>query len=136
MFYGINEVAVIVSAILSMAVGSIWYSPLLFGKQWMVAVGLTEADMESAKARMPKMFALAACANIILLFVLAHVVARVEELGMTVFVASVSVVILMGAALAGNTIWEQRSLSYFLINLTYMAVIIIGGMHVIAYWPW
>ena len=31
----INYIAVLVSAVIGMAIGALWYSPLLFGKIWM-----------------------------------------------------------------------------------------------------
>ncbi|MEK7608678.1 MAG: DUF1761 domain-containing protein [Patescibacteria group bacterium] len=44
----INYWAVFVSAVLSMAVGAIWYGPL-FGKKWMEIVGANAADIEARK---------------------------------------------------------------------------------------
>lgn len=38
---------VVLSAVASIVVGALWYSPLLFGTIWMREVGLTEAKMKS-----------------------------------------------------------------------------------------
>lgn len=43
----INFFAVIVVAIISMALGFLWYSPMLFGKQWMQTLGKTKEQMEA-----------------------------------------------------------------------------------------
>lgn len=44
----INYLAILVCAIISMAVGSIWYGPL-FGKKWMEIIGANPADMKLHK---------------------------------------------------------------------------------------
>lgn len=42
-FGGINHLAVLVAAIASFALGSAWYG--IFGRQWLAALGWSEADM-------------------------------------------------------------------------------------------
>ena len=44
----INYYAILVSAILAMVVGAIWYGPL-FGKKWMEVVGINPSDMKARK---------------------------------------------------------------------------------------
>jgi hypothetical protein len=39
---------VLVSAISAMIIGTIWYSPAVFGKQWMKIIGLTDKDMKKS----------------------------------------------------------------------------------------
>lgn len=51
-----NFYAVLVAAITTLVVGSVWYSPLLFGKAWMKETGLTEEDLK--KGSMLKIFGL------------------------------------------------------------------------------
>lgn len=136
MLENINEVAVLVSTILAMAVGSIWYSPLLFGKHWMRALGLTEADLEISKQRMPKLFALAGLVNLIMLFVLAYFVAFAKEAGEALSTIALLLSILLAAATASAVIWEQKSLTYLYINVGYATVVVFGGMSVMWYWPW
>ncbi len=47
-FLNVNIWGVIISAVAFMVLGSLWYSPLLFGKQWMKLLGLTP-DMKPHK---------------------------------------------------------------------------------------
>ena len=47
----INVWSIIVASIVAFAIGSIWYSPLLFGKEWMTLTNLTEKDIVGAKTR-------------------------------------------------------------------------------------
>lgn len=44
----VNLWAVLVSAVLTIVIGSFWYSPLLFGKIWMDANGIKEEEMKGA----------------------------------------------------------------------------------------
>lgn len=68
----INYVAVLIAAIAQMVVGSLWYSPMLFGKTWMKAAGKTEKDIkESNKAQL---YTVSFIGALIMAFVLAHVV--------------------------------------------------------------
>lgn len=41
----INYLAVLVAAVLNMAIGALWYSPVLFAKPWMKAIGKSMKDM-------------------------------------------------------------------------------------------
>src|SRR3989442_14553355 len=47
----INVLAVLVAAVLTMALGAVWYSPVLFAKQWMHAHGYTPEKVEEMKRR-------------------------------------------------------------------------------------
>ncbi len=40
----INYIVVLVAAVVDYVIGVIWYSPALFGKRWMLAVGKSEQD--------------------------------------------------------------------------------------------
>ncbi|MBI9054348.1 MAG: DUF1761 domain-containing protein [Bacteroidales bacterium] len=55
-FLSINFLAVFVSALAAFALGSVWYSPLMFGKGWQKAVGLTDDDIKDSN--MPLTFGL------------------------------------------------------------------------------
>jgi len=47
-FSHINFLAIFVAALASFALGSLWYSPLMFGKGWQKAVGLTDDDIKDS----------------------------------------------------------------------------------------
>lgn len=42
----INLLAVLVCGVLYMAIGALWYSPLLFANAWMKLIGKTEAELK------------------------------------------------------------------------------------------
>lgn len=43
-FMGVNLLAVLVSALATMVVGFVWYSPVLFARPWMVLMGYNPND--------------------------------------------------------------------------------------------
>jgi len=45
---GINYWAVLVAGIAYMVLGAVWYSPLLFAKTWLAAVGKSEDEIKAA----------------------------------------------------------------------------------------
>ncbi len=70
-----NWLALIVSALIPMVLGFIWYNPKVFGTAWMQASGMTE---EKAKgANMPVVFGLSFVLSILLAFAM-NIFARHE----------------------------------------------------------
>ena len=67
----VDWLGVLVAAAAGMAVGSVWYSKVLFGKQWQQLVGLKDSDMkQGATAAMAK----AALLTLLKAYVLSHIV--------------------------------------------------------------
>ncbi len=46
----INYWAVLAAAVASMIIGSIWYSPLLFAKKWLAAMGWSKEHLEAEES--------------------------------------------------------------------------------------
>ncbi|HAF30640.1 MAG TPA: DUF1761 domain-containing protein [Bacteroidales bacterium] len=70
-FSNINYLAVFVSALASFVIGSLWYSPILFGKSWQNALGLSEDDLKGA--------------NMFLIFGTSFVLMFIMALGLALF---------------------------------------------------
>jgi Protein of unknown function (DUF1761) len=132
----VNEIAVIVSALLALALGSIWYSPLVFGKHWQKAAGLSDADLVLTPNALMRALLIAFVSNAIVLFVLAHVVRFAGVYAIPYTQLILGVVLLLGASIGSMVVWEKRSSIYFLIHTGYAALVVALGTAVIAYWPW
>ena len=50
-YYDVNILAVILSGVLSMAVGFLWYGPKLFGGPWVREMGLTPEKLDEMKKK-------------------------------------------------------------------------------------
>lgn len=78
----INYWAVIVSAVVSIIIGSLWYGPL-FGKAFMKAMGMNEWS-EEKKARMKKSmtmsYVLQAVASLVMFYVLARFMIGMDQM--------------------------------------------------------
>ncbi|MBI3577601.1 DUF1761 domain-containing protein [Candidatus Gottesmanbacteria bacterium] len=71
----INYPAVLVASTAMMAVGFLWYSPILFAKSWMKLSGITDKKIADAKKKgMGKSYAIMAVGAVVSSFVLAHFV--------------------------------------------------------------
>lgn len=128
----INNLAVLASAIVNMVVGSLWYSPLLFGNQWIAAMQKTKAEMEQMKKGAGKAYAGSFIAALVMAYVLAHFVdfagaASAREgmqAGFWVWLGFVATTGLSGM------LFEQRPKMLYLINTGYYLVtlLIVGAL--------
>lgn len=69
----VNYFAVIISSILAMGLGFLWYSPVLFGTPWMRLMGFTKQSLKKSKKNMGPMYALSFVATILTVWILAVV---------------------------------------------------------------
>ena len=107
----INYLAVVVAAFAAFVVGSMWYSPLLFGKAYMEVRGMNPgamADMRPPAGELLGEFA----KNLVIAFVIAHFVVRLGvsdwtgavQLGLWLWVGF-QAMLLMGAVLHEKLPW-------------------------------
>lgn len=132
MFTGIHELSVLVSAVLSVAIGSIWYSPLLFGRPWMRAAGLTVEDEELSGTEAFLLTVKGVLLQTVFFFAVAALMSQAESLLTLGALLSVLLVSFMVSAV----VWERRPLSYLLIHAGYGVLALATGIGIIAYWPW
>lgn len=118
----INYLAVLAATVAAFALGGLWYSPVLFGKAWMAASGITEEQVN--QGNQPKTFAIS--------FVWAL-------LGATVFAMflgpSPGLTFGMGAGFAAGFFWVTGSMavSYQFEQRPTRLLIINGGYHTVQY---
>ena len=67
----INYWAILVAVVISMALGALWYSNIMFGKVWAKAIGKTEADLKTGAIQG---YIVAIIAAAVTAYVLAHFV--------------------------------------------------------------
>jgi hypothetical protein len=136
MFEHINIIAVLVSALLSIAVRSIWYSPLLFGNQWMKSLGVSIDAEHMSEAEMIRSVIKGVLNHSVLFTVIAEIIALNSPVLVPLWYVTLLLVVLMSVSLLNAVIWEKKSLAYFCIHTGYVAIILFGGVGVIAFWPW
>lgn len=116
----INFVAVIAAALSMFLIGGVWYSPILFGKQWLKEMGKDESFLDTGN---PKV-----------IFGGSFVLALIMAFNLAGFVSSYQSWTwgLIGGVLAGLGwvalsigviyLFERRSIKMFLINAGYMVI--------------
>lgn len=65
-----NWLAIAAAAIAAFMIGGLWYSPLLFAKQWMVANLIPTGQMETMKAAAPRAYAVSVVCFFVMAFIL------------------------------------------------------------------
>ncbi len=117
----VNYVAVVISAVAAMVVGSIWYGPL-FGKAWMKLVGITKADVK--KEEMPKMYGAMFAGALIEAYVLsifihyagAYTLVNGIKTGVWAWLGFVATVML------GNYMFSKKPMNLYFIDAGYALV--------------
>jgi hypothetical protein len=117
----INHLAVFVCALLSLVIGALWYSPLLFFKAWQRQTGLT--DEQIAKANPIKTYSL----TLVLAWIISYNLAFFLSDRGTTWKWGLIAGLLAGVGWSATSftiisLFEQRSLKYMLINCGYITV--------------
>ncbi len=139
-FMGVNLWSVLVAAVATMVVGFLWYSPLLFARPWMVAMGYDpddKAKLEEMRKSAGKSYAIAFVASLVAAFVLGKIidVTTVDaalygmKIGFAVWLGFVTTVQLT-AKLFGN-----QPTKLYLINTGYQLVCYLAMGAILAVWP-
>ena len=136
MFEGVNEIAVLGTTFLMMAVSTVWYSQMLFGNAWMKAVGLTDEDVEKARPHLWKQMVVTFVSYAFLLLVLAHAVLYAPLLGLEALTVAIVIGFFLASFGVASVVWEGRSLQYYAINVGFYFVFVVSGTLILEYWPW
>jgi hypothetical protein len=123
-----NFAAIFVAALMSFAIGGLWYSPLLFARAWMKEAGLSEQQTKDAP--MGRIFGLAALASLVMAFNLAAFVGPKASLGFGLFAGTAAAIGWVTMSLGVIYLFERRSLKLWLINSGYqvLAYTLMGGL--------
>jgi hypothetical protein len=139
-FAGINFLAVLVSAIATMVLGFLWYSPMLFANPWMRLMGLDpndKAKLAEMQKGAGKTYGLAFVASIASSVVLAKIIGVTSvntipygmKIGFAVWLGFVTTVQLTGA------LFGKQPTKLYLINTGYQLVCYLVVGAILAKWP-
>jgi len=73
-----NWLAIIVAAVVAFLIGGLWYSPLLFARQWMAAHAHSPEDVARMKADAPRAYGISFVAFLVMAFILQMVLNHVD----------------------------------------------------------
>ncbi len=115
-----NFLAIVTAALVTFAVGGLWYSPILFAKAWMRECGLTEE--QARKAPMARVFGLSALAALVMATNLAAFLGAKATLSFGLFAGAATGIGWVAMSLGVTYLFEQRSLKLWLIDSGYQVV--------------
>lgn len=118
-FY-INHIAVAVCAVMSLVIGGLWWSPLLFAKAWQREAGIS--DEQLAKANPAKTFGLTFIIALLMSYNLAFFLAAPGTTWQWGVAAGLLTAVWVAGMFIVIALFEQRSLKYMLINCGYIVV--------------
>ena len=131
----VNFLAVIVCAIVSMIVGSIWYGPL-FGKKWMKHFNFSKEDMEKGKKEMPKTYSMMFVGSVVTSYVLAVVVGMAPMHDMITGIVGAFWIWLgfIAAVKFSEVLFEKKPLEVFYIECGYYFVFLLIAGAILGSW--
>lgn len=133
----INIWSIVVASIVAFAVGAIWYSPILFGKEWASLVGMSDDDLRTAKAKgVTWLYVIQFILTVITFCVLGF---AMSELGtqnasdgaLLGLFAWIGFVLPIGAS---TLMWEKRAFKLVLINMICTLLTLVVGGAIIGAW--
>ena len=123
-----NFFAIVTAALVTFAVGGLWYSPILFAGPWMRECGITP---EKAKqASMGRVFGLSALAAVVMSVNMAAFLGAKGTLSFGLFAGAATGIGWVAMSLGVIYLFEQRSFKLWLIDSGYQVVsyTLMGGI--------
>ncbi len=118
-----NYWAVLVAALSSMVVGTLWYGPV-FGKAWMRMTGLTKESMKTMALKPAQAMGLGLVNSLIMAYVLGYFASALGAAGVVealVLAFWIWIGFVASAQISGF-LWEGKSFTLFLLNTSYSLV--------------
>jgi hypothetical protein len=133
----INYWAVLVSAVASMAIGSVWYGPL-FGKMFMTAMGMdkwTKKQQEEMRKKMLATYLVQFIASIVMFFVLAMFMGKLDQMSVcgglvTAFWVWIGFIVPLKL---GDALWGGKMILFWL-GISNMLLTILASGAIIGAW--
>lgn len=125
---GVSYLAVLIAAVASYVLRTLWYSPAVFGKLWMAAADMTEED--ATKGNPGLIYGLSFVLELVAAFVLALFVGAEASFAFGVSIGLQVGLFWVGTALGVVYLFERRPLRLWLLNAGFMtlAFTVMGGI--------
>lgn len=130
MSLGVNFLAILACGLSSMILGSIWYSPVIFGKHWMELMDITKKDLKrSKKEGMFRSYALMFLGSLLTALMLNLLMGNNLKIIDGVIFSFVIWLGFVAPIMLGTFLWERKPFNLYLINVTYQLVnVLVMGM--------
>jgi len=127
---------IVVAAVAAFALGAVWYSPMLFGKAWVAANGLTSERIEAMRASAPRAYTVSFLCDIVMAGALCVLLHRIGIVSWLTGAKLGGLVGLGFAATIGLTanMYSDRRLSAWAIDAAYQVAYLILMGSILAAW--
>jgi len=132
----INVFAVIVAAIVTFGIGALWYSPLLFGKQWLAFNGYGPDKVEAMRKQAGKAYGISFACYVVMAAMFA-ILLRITHITAILAGAKLGVLLWLGfVAAVGLTanVYSDKPLKAFLLDAGYQLVYLIVTGLILTAW--
>jgi|SRR3989344_8618325 len=131
-----NYLAILITAIINMALGVVWYGPL-FGKIWMKLSGMTHQQLQKAKSKgMAKSYGINFIGTVVLTFVLAWVL-QATQVTSSGAGAGTGILLWLGfivTVMLGTVLWDKKPVKLYLLNIGYYLIVFIIAGAILGSW--
>jgi uncharacterized protein YneF (UPF0154 family) len=132
----INFLAVLVAGVVAFAIGGLWYSPLLFAKQWVKAHGYTEDQVKEMQKSAGKSYAIAIVCQLLIALAMAVLIGYIHlahcvqglKLGLLIWAGVAFPLGLMATA------FSDKKIAVFWIDTGYQLVYLLIMGSIITVW--
>lgn len=130
----INFLAIVVASLVSFGIGSLWYSPFLFGKEWMEGRNVSEKNLETTSVLRSYIvqFILTLFTFTFIAFIISVSQARTSTDG--AFIGLLGWLGLVVPLSASGLLWKKESFTLFLIDIVNNLVVLTIGGAIIGAW--
>ena len=132
----INVIAVIVAAIATFGIGALWYSPSLFGKQWLALNGYGPDKVEAMRKHAGKAYGISFACYVVMAVMFA-ILLRITHITAVLAGAKLGVLLWIGfvgaVGLTAN-IYSDRPFKAFLLDAGYQLVYLIAMGVILTVW--
>ena len=132
----INFWAILAAVAANMAIGSLWYSPLLFGKTWLKHMKIKPADIKKMRKKGNKAMLLAIIPSFILAYVLAQFIdyMNAETIPMSATLAFWLWIGFVFTTNSNSVLFEQKTKTVFIIGMGYHLFSMLVMAAILAVW--
>ena len=138
--YQINIWPIITATITAFMIGSVWYSPLLFSKEWIKLIGMTEHDMDQVKAKgmvgMWKLYLSQLIITFVTFLILGFIIFNIGDQSAGDGV-TLALLLWIGFALPigiSGILWKKQSIKLLLIEGGVLLINLVVGGAIIGSW--
>ncbi|PIQ76684.1 hypothetical protein COU78_05325 [Candidatus Peregrinibacteria bacterium CG10_big_fil_rev_8_21_14_0_10_49_24] len=132
----LNYASIVFCAVASMVIGSIWYSPVLFGNAWIRMNGLTGMSKQDMMKDARKAYAVSLASALVLAYVLS---VFANLLGITTVDEGIEMGVWLWAGLTASTMatnyaYTKRPVALLCIDAGYWGAVVLTMAGILAVW--